>query len=136
MLAAARPLNLIGADHALNRVLARGFKSDWPEDDVMAFPAVCDYVFDAAPQHAGLTREHVAHRLGLPVDEVTEGIVNTFDHRHGLHTLTDLPGPGPPVTLAAHAFTTPPPRPRPLWPAPRRYPARTLTATVAPDTPG
>ncbi|WP_155368232.1 toprim domain-containing protein [Catellatospora vulcania] len=79
LLAAERPLPVLGVGHALARAFPERFNAAWPEDRVRAFRAVAPYLLDAVGQdQVELVVQAAAERLGLAPHEISEGVVAHF----------------------------------------------------------
>lgn len=76
LLAAERPLPLLGVERALAKAFPEGFHADWPEARVRAFRTVAPYLLDAV-RHGDveLLLQAAATQLAVAPHELSQGVV-------------------------------------------------------------
>ncbi|MDI1460944.1 toprim domain-containing protein [Catellatospora sp. KI3] len=80
LLAAERPLALLGVERALDRAFPDGFHADWPEARVRANRIVAPYLLDAVRHgDVDLLLASVAARLRVAPHEISQGVVQHFE---------------------------------------------------------
>lgn len=83
LLAAERPLPLLGVRQALGKAFSGRFNPEWPEDRVRAYRTIAPYLLDAVGQdQVDLLVRAAAQRLGLDPHEVANGVVAHFAAEH------------------------------------------------------
>ncbi|MFC7761352.1 toprim domain-containing protein [Catellatospora bangladeshensis] len=83
LLAAERPLPLLGVRQALAKAFGGRFNPAWPEDRVRAYRTIAPYLLDAVGQdQVDLLVRAAAQRLGLDPHEVADGVVAHFAAEH------------------------------------------------------
>ncbi|GIF97183.1 toprim domain-containing protein [Catellatospora citrea] len=90
LLAAERPLPLLGAERALATAFPEGFHADWPEARVRANRTVAPYLLDAVRHgDVDLLLQSAAAQLGIAPHELSQGVVQHFG------ATNPFPGPAP-----------------------------------------
>ncbi|GHJ43078.1 hypothetical protein Cs7R123_04200 [Catellatospora sp. TT07R-123] len=80
LLAAQRPLALIGVERALARAFPDGFHADWPEARVRAYRTVAPFLLDAVRHgDVDLLLRSVASQLRVAPHEVSQGVIQHFE---------------------------------------------------------
>ncbi|GAA1420619.1 hypothetical protein GCM10009662_77020 [Catellatospora coxensis] len=79
LLAAERPLPLLGVERALAKAFPEGFHGDWPEARVRAFRTVAPYLLDAVRQgDVELLLQAAAAQLGVAPHELSQGVAQLY----------------------------------------------------------
>lgn len=83
LLAAERPLPLLGVERALAKAFPEGFHADWPEARVRAFRTVAPYLLDAV-RHGDveLLVQAAAAQLAVAPHELSQGVAQLYGGDH------------------------------------------------------